>query len=148
LTLNLGTGFILNRRYTIKTLTIGKLAEQTGVNIATVRYYERRGLIPKPPRKKSGYREYSDETVKRILFIKHAKELGFSLKEIAELLFLKLDRKTPCSEIKKRADKKIQDIEEKIVLLRKMKKALINLTGDCSGHGPVSECPILEALER
>jgi MerR family mercuric resistance operon transcriptional regulator len=132
----------------MKTLTIGKLAEQTGVNIATVRYYERRGLIPKPPRKKSGYREYSDETVKRILFIKHAKELGFSLKEIAELLFLKLDRKTPCSEIKKRADKKIQDIEEKIVLLRKMKKALINLTGDCSGHGPVSECPILEALER
>jgi MerR family mercuric resistance operon transcriptional regulator len=132
----------------MNTLTIGKLAKKTDVNIETVRYYERRGLIPKPKRKESGYRKYSDDTVKRILFIKHAKELGFSLHEIHELLSLKLDPVTPCSEVKNKAVIKIKDIEQKIKKLSNMKKALVKLTRACSGAGPVSECPILEALEK
>ncbi len=132
----------------METLTIGKLAKRADVNIETIRYYERRGLIPKPRRRESGYREYSDETTKRILFIKRAKDLGFSLKEINELLSLKLDPRTSCSEVRKKAEIKIEDIEGKIKTLRKMKKALLKLTMVCSGSGPVSECPILEALEK
>jgi MerR family mercuric resistance operon transcriptional regulator len=129
-------------------LKIGQLAKKTNVNIETIRYYERRALIPKPYRRKSGYREYSEETVKRIQFIKHAKELGFSLKEIHELLYLRLDPKTPCSEVKKKAEIKIADIEEKVITLQRMKKALVKLIRACSGKGPIMECPILEALER
>jgi MerR family mercuric resistance operon transcriptional regulator len=129
-------------------LTIGKLAKKANVNIETIRYYERRALIPKPNRRESGYREYSEDTVRRIQFIKHAKELGFSLKEIHELLSLKLDPKTPCSEVKNRAEIKIVDIEEKVKTLQRMKKALVKLTRACSGKGPIIECPILEALER
>ncbi len=129
-------------------LTIGKLAKRADVNIETIRYYERRGLIPEPHRRDSGYREYSDETIKRILFIKHAKDLGFSLKEINELLSLKLDPGTSCSEVRQKAEMKLEDIEGKIKNLRKMKKALMELTKVCSGSGPVSECPILEALEK
>jgi MerR family mercuric resistance operon transcriptional regulator len=129
-------------------LSIGQLSKKANVNIETIRYYERRALIPKPYRKESGYREYSEETVKRIQFIKHAKELGFSLKEINELLSLKLDPKTPCSKVKNRAEVKISDIEEKVKTLQRMKKALVKLTRACSGKGPVIECPILEALER
>lgn len=129
-------------------LTIGQLAKKADINIETIRYYERRALIPKPYRRESGYREYSEETVKRIQFIKHAKELGFSLKEIHELLSLKLDPKTPCSEVKNRAEAKIADIEEKLKTLQGMKKALVKLTKACSGKGPVIECPILEALEK
>jgi MerR family mercuric resistance operon transcriptional regulator len=129
-------------------ITIGKLAKRVDLNIETIRYYERRGLIPKPRRRESGYREYSDETTKRILFIKHAKDLGFSLKEINELLSLKLDPGTSCSDVRKKAEIKIEDIEGKIKTLRKMKKALLKLTKSCSGSGPVSECPILEALEK
>ncbi len=129
-------------------LTIGQLAKKADINIETIRYYERRALIPKPYRRESGYREYSEETIKRIQFIKHAKELGFSLKEIHELLSLKLDPKTPCSEVKNRAEAKIADIEEKLKTLQEMKKALVKLTKACSGKGPVIECPILEALEN
>ncbi|MCK5427173.1 MAG: Hg(II)-responsive transcriptional regulator, partial [Thermodesulfovibrionia bacterium] len=130
------------------TLTIGQLSKKADVNVETIRYYERRALIPKPRRKESGYREYSEEMVQRIQFIKHAKELGFSLKEIHELLSLKLDPKTSCSEVKNRAETKIADIEEKVKTLQRMKKALVKLTKACSGKGPVIECPILEALER
>ncbi len=132
----------------MKGLTTGQLAKHAEVHIETIRYYERRGLLEKPARTNAGYRLYPAETIMRIRFIRRAQELGFSLQEIGELLLLKVDRKTPCSEVKKRADKKIEDIEEKLVLLRKMKKALMNLTKDCSGRGSVSQCPILEALER
>ncbi len=129
-------------------LTIGQLAKKAEVNIETIRYYERRGLIPEPPRLASGYRQYPLETVTRILFIKHAKELGFSLKEINELLTLRIDKNTTCSDVKRKAEDKISDIEEKIKSLQRMKKALAKLTKECSGRGSVSECPILEALEK
>ncbi len=129
-------------------LTIGKLAKKAQVNIETIRYYERRGLISRPPRPHSGYRQYPNEIVKRIDFIKRAKELGFSLKEIGNLLSLRLDPSTSCSDIKSRAETKIEHIEEKIKALQKMKTALVEVSRACSGRGPISECPILEALEK
>jgi MerR family mercuric resistance operon transcriptional regulator len=129
-------------------ITIGQLAIKADVNIETIRYYERRGLIPKPRRRESGYREYSDETTKRILFIKRAKDLGFSLKEVDELLSLKIAPGTTCSDVKSKAEEKMADIEEKINTLQRMKKALSKLSTACSGKGPASECPILEALEK
>ncbi len=129
-------------------LTTGQLAKKAGVKIETIRYYERIGLIPKPGRRESGYRQYSDETVKRVQFIRHAKELGFTLREIHELLSLRHDPGTPCSMVKSRAKSKIEDIEAKIRTLQGMKKALVKLTNACSGKGPLKECTILEALEK
>lgn len=132
----------------MKTLTIGKLAKAAGVSRETIRYYEKRGILEDPARSASGYRRYSHNTIIRLRFIRHAKELGFSLNEINELLSLRLDSKTPSSEIKKRAQQKIQNIEEKILILQKMKLSLTDLFETCSGCGPVSQCPIMEALEQ
>jgi MerR family copper efflux transcriptional regulator len=132
----------------MKYLTIGKLARQADVNIDTIRYYERRGLITPVRRKESGYREYLDDAIVRIRFIKHAKELGFSLDEIGELLSLKLDPKTKCGDIKERAQKKIGEIEDKIQMLEKMRLTLVRLTKMCEEGKQVSECPILDALDR
>ncbi len=127
-------------------LTIGQLAKRANVNVQTVRYYERRGLIPDPPRRESGYRLYSQNDIARIQFIKRAQELGFSLKEILELLFLRVDPDTTCGDVKRTAEAKIGEIEEKIRDLQKMKEALTKLAAACKGRGPTSECPILEAL--
>lgn len=132
----------------MENLTIGQVAKNAQVNVETVRYYERRGLIPEPLRKESGYRQYPEETVARIQFIKHAKELGFSLNEISELLSLRVDKNTTCADVKNRAEGKIANIEEKIHALQKMKKTLTRLAKECRGRGPVSKCPILEALEK
>ena len=131
----------------MENLTTGRLAQKAQVNVETVRYYERRGLIPEPPRGNSGYRQYSQDAVARIRFIKRAKELGFSLQEISELLSLRVDPETTCGDVKGRAEAKIADIEGKILALQSMKGALANLVASCSGDGPTSECPILEALD-
>jgi Predicted transcriptional regulators len=130
----------------MKSLTIGQLAKKAQVNVETVRYYERRRLIPRPPRRDSGYRQYSQDVVARIQFIKHAKELGFSLREILELLSLRVDPSTTCGDVKRRAEIKIADIEEKIRTLQGIKKALTKLVTLCSGQGLTSECPIMEVL--
>ncbi len=128
-------------------LTIGQVAKKAGVNVETIRYYERLGYIPKPPRPRSGYRQYSEETVNRIQFIKRAQKLGFTLKEISELLSLKVDSGNTCADVKRRAEAKITDIEEKIHNLQGIKKALAKLVAMCSGKGPTGECPIIEVLE-
>ncbi len=128
-------------------LFIGKLAETAGVNIQTIRYYERIGLIPQPQRKESGYRQYDKKDVQKIKFIKRAKELGFTLREIQDLLTLRVDPDSTCEDIRERAEKKITDIEEKISELKRIKKALDKLTTACVGRGPTGDCPILEALE-
>lgn len=128
-------------------MTIGQLAKKAQVNVETVRYYERRGLIPEPPRRESGYRRYAQDAVARIQFIKRVKELGFSLREILELLSLRMDPDTTCADVKRRAEVKIADIEEKIRSLRGMQKALMKLAASCTGRGPTNECPILEALD-
>ena len=127
-------------------LTTSQLANSAGVNVETLRYYERRGLLPEPPRRASGYRQYSQDDVARLQFIKRAKDLGFTLQEVQELLNLRVDPDTPCAMVKRRADLKIIDIEAKLQSLKRIKKALNKLAATCSGRGPVGDCPILEAL--
>lgn len=136
-----------NMEQQMETLSIGQLAKACDVNIQTIRYYERQGLLPEPERRLSGYRMYSPDYVQRIRFIKRAKELGFTLKEISDLLSLRVDRKTSCADVKKRADSKIIDMEEKIQSLQRMKSALEALAATCGEGGPRGECPILEFLE-
>ncbi len=132
----------------MKTLTIGNVAGKAGVNIETLRYYERRGLLPKPPRTGSGYRMYPGDAVTRVRFIKRAQELGFSLREINELLALRVRPRAGCADVLQRAEAKVADIEEKIGDLKRMKKALAKLMDACPGKGPLSDCPILDALDR
>ena len=131
----------------MKPLTIGQLAKRADVGVETVRFYEREGLLDEPDRRASGYRQYDEDVVRRLAFIRQAKELGFTLKEIKELLSLKLDPSTTCADVKERAETKIEDIESKIRTLQRMKRALVKVTRSCSGSGPTSECPILEAIE-
>lgn len=129
-------------------LTIGKVARLAGVGVETIRYYEREGLIEEPPRRASGYRQYTGEAVARLRFIRRAKELGFSLREIKELLELRLAPDTTCADIRRKARAKIADIDERIATLERMKKALAKLTASCRGRGPASKCPILDAMEE
>src|SRR5260370_41974275 len=145
--LELGTPL---RTYTqgMEGLTTAKLANEGGVNIETIRYYERHGLLPKPPRTHSGYRVFSEDAVKRLRFIRHAQNLGFSLKEIKELLALRVRPGSSCVDVRRKAEAKIVDVESKVQHLQTIKKALQNLTKTCAGKGPVSTCSILEALER
>ena len=131
----------------VKSLTIGHLAREAGVNLETVRFYERRGLLPKPPRSASGYRLFPAEATRRLRFIRRAQELGFSLSEIRELLTLRVSRDTTSAKIRARAEAKIADIETKIKSLESMKKTLRKLTRVCDGCVPVAECPILESLD-
>ena len=128
-------------------MTIGKLAGICSVGVETIRYYERLGLIAPVERSESGYRRYNQESVKRLRFIRHAKELGFTLKEIRELLELRRDPETGCSDLKKRASEKKEQIEKKIKDLMRIKDVLDRLIQECSGEGPLQNCPILEALE-
>ena len=128
-------------------LTIGKLASRGGVNIQTIRYYERSGLLPKPLRAASGYRIYADDAVRRLNFIKQAQVLGFSLREIQELLSLRMHPGTTCADIRQRARQKIAAVEKKLEDLQQIKGALTKLAAACRGNGPTSDCPILEALE-
>lgn len=131
----------------MRTLTIGQVAKQAGVGVETVRFYEREGLVEEPDRKASGYRQFHEQAVDRIRFIRRAKELGFTLKEIKGLLDLRVDPSTTCADVRDRAEAKIADIEERIRSLRRMKRALLKVTKTCSGAGPVSDCPILDSLQ-
>ena len=128
-------------------LTIGRLAREGQVNVETIRYYERRGLLPRPPRRPSGYRIFSPSTVQVLRFVKTAQALGFSLKEIKALLSLRIQPGRSCSDVRQRAEQKMHEIDQKILTLQAMRKALVRLTAACSGRGPISECPILESLE-
>lgn len=128
-------------------LKVGEVAKQAGVNLQTIHYYERRGLLPKPPRTGSNYRAYPEDTVLRVRFVKRAQELGFTLKEIKELLSLRAAPRTRCTDVRERAEAKVRDIEGKMRALQAMRKALTKLIRECSGKGPVTRCPILEALD-
>jgi MerR family mercuric resistance operon transcriptional regulator len=132
---------------TMHGLRTGQVAKQTGVNVETLRYYERQGLIDTPPRTASGYRDYPAETVSRIRFIRRAKALGFTLQEIGDLLSLRVSPTASSAEIKTRAEAKITDIEDKIRTLTRMKETLTSITTACDGCAPLSACPILDALE-
>ncbi len=128
----------------MKKLKIGEVAKKANVGVETIRFYERKGLIPCPNRLQSGYRQYSEDVVMRIQFIKNAKELGFSLKEIRGLFSLRVKSKAKCGDIKKKAGAKIADIDERIKTLQRIKTALKKLVSQCIGEWPVGDCPILE----
>jgi MerR family mercuric resistance operon transcriptional regulator len=128
-------------------LKIGQLAQRAAVNLQTIRYYEREGLLPEPPRLSSGYRLYTDSMVRRLRFIKRAQEIGFSLAEIRELLSLRADGRRERNEVRAIAQAKIADIEDKMRTLKAMRSVLNRLTERCSGCGPTSECPILESID-
>lgn len=128
-------------------MRISELAERAGVNVQTVRYYERRGLLDDPRDRGSGYREYTDAMLDRLRFIRRAQELGFTLAEIDELLALRLDRDTTAADVKARAESKIAQIEAKLRDLERIRHALTHLAGRCrGGRGPVGDCPLLDAM--
>lgn len=129
----------------MRELTIGRLAEAAGSDVETIRYYERRGLIPEPPRGRNGYRFYPASAVARLRFIQRAKTLGFSLAEIADLLRLQ-DANADRGEIRALTRQKLGDLEQRIADLQRMHAVLANLEERCTGHGPAESCPIIEAL--
>lgn len=128
-------------------LRTGELARQAEVNIQTLRFYERLGLLPVPPRRASGYREYPPEAVELVRFIKRAQDLGFSLREVKELLDLRQVPRATCGDVVVLAGRKIEEIDAKISDLRSMRAALTKLLKNCTGTGPIAKCPIIESLE-
>ncbi|MEQ1438599.1 MerR family DNA-binding protein [Fontimonas sp. SYSU GA230001] len=126
-------------------LKVSQLAEHAGVGIDTVRYYERAGLLPEPPRRPSGYREYPLQAVQRLRFIRRAKALGFTLDEIAGLLELS-DRRNDVKAVKRLAQRRLAEIENKLRELERVRDGLRQLTDACPGHGDAGVCPILSAL--
>jgi len=130
-----------------KPLTIGRIAARAEVGIDTIRFYERRGLLPEPSRTDSGYRLYPPETISRLNFIRRAKALGFSLDEIVTLLALQ-DTGGPKAEVKAITHRKLEQVEAKIADLERMRDVLRELDRDCSGTGDVRGCPIIETLSE
>ena len=124
--------------------TIGKLARELGINVETVRFYERRGLIEQPPKPLSGYRVYPEETLNRIRFIKRAQELGFTLDEIAGLLHL---NDNPCSQVQELALGKLDSLQQKIADLRRLEVALKSVLKQCESNPDKSRCPVIDALQ-
>jgi MerR family mercuric resistance operon transcriptional regulator len=130
----------------MKPMTAGQVARFAGVGVETVRFYEKNGLLEQPTRRPSGYREYDEETVHRLRFIQRAKELGFTLSEIKELLSLRCSER-PCNDVRKRAEAKVAEIEQKVALLLRMKEVLGRLASSCCEQRNKGRCPILEVLE-
>lgn len=131
----------------MKTMTAGQVARLAGVGVETVRFYEKNGLLEEPSRRVSGYREYDEQTVNRLRFIQRAKDIGFTLTEIKDLLSLRSCSYQPCDDVRWRAEAKITEIEEKVALLLRMKQVLGRLVSSCGKQEDSSRCPILEALD-
>lgn len=127
-------------------LTIGTVAKRAGVAIDTIRYYEREGLLPEPLRRASGYRSYNESAIKRLRFIRRAKDLGFTLEEIRDLLALSTDRRGGVRAVRKRAEQRLQSIDARIAELMRIRHGLQQLIKACPGHGDPEQCPILRAL--
>jgi len=130
------------------TLTIGQLAKKVDVNIQTVRYYERRRLLTPADRKPSGYRLYGDEALKRLRFIKNAQALGFTLREIGDLLSLRVSTIARCGTVQVKAQAKLRQVEAKVQDLRTLARALQNLVRACQAGRTTDHCPILRSLEE
>jgi MerR family copper efflux transcriptional regulator len=128
-------------------LTIGKAAQTAGVHIETIRFYERRGLIDQPPKAPgTAFRVYSPETIRRVRFIRQAQELGFSLREVKELLSLRASGSSDCGDVQARAQAKLVEVDSKIAHLERIRRALEDLIKACPGQGEIRACTILEAL--
>lgn len=131
----------------VTTFKIGEVASRTDVNKETVRYYEKRGLIPKPDRRRSGYRIFTYRHIDQIRFIKRAQELGFTLSEIKELLELRLDGDSSCEQVRRKAEWKLDEVQQKIKDLKNLKEVLGELIEACKADKTTEECVILNALE-
>ena len=127
-------------------MRIGTAAEQAGVNIQTLRYYERRGLLPRPPRRTSGYREFPDDAVRIVRFIKRAQDLGFTLDEVEELIKLRSEKRRDRTRVRAVAETRVRQVDRKIAELQAIKQALSHLV-HCCQEGSTLECPIIEALD-
>ncbi len=132
----------------MRDMTIGIAAREAGVGVETIRFYERRGLIKQPPKPQDGeFRVYPDDTVERVRFIRQAQELGFSLREIEDLLSLRADPKTDSGDVRERARAKVTEVNRKIVELERIRSALEALIAACPGGGALRACSIMDALE-
>jgi MerR family transcriptional regulator, copper efflux regulator len=127
-------------------LTIGAVAKRAGVPIDTIRYYEREGLLPEPLRRASGYRSYNESAISQLRFIRRAKDLGFTLEEIRDLLALSADRHRGVNAVKQRAQQRLASIDARIAELTRIRQGLEQLVEACPGHGDPEQCPILRAL--
>ena len=125
-------------------LTIGRLADEAGVNVETIRYYQRRGLMAEPDKPTGGHRRYDPDAIKRVRFIKRAQVLGFTLDEVGSLL--ELDEAHACADTRDLAANKLQVIEGKLADLKAMRKALSALLLQCDAGGKDDRCPIIDAL--
>lgn len=128
-------------------LTIGAVAKRARVNIQTVRYYERRGLVFPDDHRDSGYRLYSDEAVRKIRFVRNAQDLGFTLNEIMSLLKLQVSKRSQCGRVKRKAEEKLVDVRAKIGGLKAIEKVLSDLIRTCHARDATEPCPILRSLE-
>ena len=131
----------------MKAMKIGEVAKLSEVGIETIRYYERQGLLAGPKRRPSGYRQYDESVLSRLQFIRRAKELGFTLAEIKELVGLWYDTETRCEHVRERAERKVEDIEAKIRSLQKMKRSLKQLITGCQANDSIGDCPLMEGID-
>lgn len=149
LTLNRGSRFTLpSMRDAVEegTMRIGELAAMAGVPTATVRYYERRGLVTEATRTDAGYRQYGPEAARRLRFIKHAQELGFSLEEVQQMLALRVDDPAACARIETTTREKIRSVRQRLTKLQRLERTLQGLVRACEQHAPSEPCPILAVL--
>ena len=129
------------------TLTRGQLARSTRIGTEAIRFYEREGLLPAVVRAANGYRHYPAETVQRLNFITRAKRLGFNLREIKELLSLHDNPQASRADVKALTESKLVEIENRLADLQRMRDVLAKLSAQCSGHGPIGGCPIIQVLD-
>ncbi len=130
-------------------MTIGELADKAGVNVQTVRYYEREGLLPEPHRwPDSGYRDFDDDALQRLRFIRSAKDLGFTLREIKELLEMRVLPGESCTEVRQMIGTKLADLDQRIKEMRRLRRALVRMDDACRRRADRRSCPALWAFER
>jgi Hg(II)-responsive transcriptional regulator len=129
-------------------LRIGQVAAGASVNVETVRYYERTGMLAAPTRTSTGYRQYDVEAVRRIRFIKHAQALGFSLREIRDLLALRVRHGGACQAIERKTRAKIALVDDKLRELTRLRGTLEGLVASCEARKTTADCPVLESLEE
>lgn len=132
----------------MSTITIGKVAKSADVSVETVRFYEQKGLIPRAERTESGYRKYNPSIIEQLKFIQRAKNVGFSLSDIGDLITLKSDPDSCCADVMLRAKIKLEEIDNKISELTRIRDSLQNLVSECDGNPKTTECPLIESLEH
>ncbi|MBE9516508.1 MAG: MerR family DNA-binding transcriptional regulator [Proteobacteria bacterium] len=132
----------------MSSLTIGQVARQADISVETIRFYEQKGLIPKADRTESGYRQYQTATINLLKFIQRAKGVGFTLNDISDLLTLRADPDSCCADIMVRAKIKLEEIDNKIIELTRIRDSLQDMTSNCNGNDDVSDCPIIESFEN